>query len=283
MSSSDNPNGIRQCSAANVVATEQIETQLFSATLFEMRICEELAKARDMRNFIEIISVLIRRYGFTDFSFVRMSREEEYDISLKTFADIIPEFYTKEGIWGHDLMLQYAAQNEIPICQTTIDGWVDIAEIETETIAQNRKLQRFIKGLGFLEHYSVPLKASNACGKILFTVTAHNESAKRIQAKARRSQYELGVLARAIDYFGTLKFPNFFLDSDESRSIVIAPRSLDLLAKLATKDMTLEALAEHEEISYRTAKSEISRVKTALNVKTLGRAILVAIEKGLIE
>jgi len=93
----------------------------------------------------------------------------------------------------------------------------------------------------------------------------------------------LHILAQAIDYVGTRKFPDFFLCEHECQKIVITPKPLVLLNMLAQEDLTLLQTADKLSISIHTADKHISAVKKALGASTIHGAIYKAIKVGLID
>jgi DNA-binding NarL/FixJ family response regulator len=103
------------------------------------------------------------------------------------------------------------------------------------------------------------------------------------QRQIAKHEQDLNQLAQAIDYVGTRKFPESFLNSKENSQITVTPKPLQLLNTLAKDNITLKNAASQLSISLDTANKHIANIKRALGANTQAAAVYRAIKEELIE
>lgn len=253
-----------------------------SASMWEIEVHVELAKAKDLREFIQKITKIVRSFGFSDFSFVRMQQMRQPELSLWTTPAEIPQYYADEEIWQHDFMLQYAVENTRPIYQSVIDTYIDTAPFETITIKKNKQIQAFVKEIGFLDYYNIPIRSANRNGNVLLSVTTRFMDSLRFRCQVQKVKDKLESLCRAIDAVGISRFPESFLNSSESATLFMGAKPLLLLRLIGNEDLTLTQAAEKMNISLKTANKHIANAREALGARTTQGAVAKAWKLGLL-
>lgn len=253
-----------------------------AASMWEIELHVDLAKSKDLREFIQKVSRRVRSFGISDWSFVRMQQMRQPELSLWTTPAKIPQYYADEEIWQHDLMLQYAVDNTRPIYQSVIDTYIDTAPFETITIKKNRQIQAFVKSIGFLDYYNVPMRSANGNGNVLLSVTTQFMDAIDFRRCVEKVKIKLEALCRAIDSVGMSRFPESFLDSGESTDIHMAAKPLRLLRLIGNEDLTLTQAAEKMNVSLKTANKHIATARSVLGARTTQGAVVKAWKLGLL-
>jgi DNA-binding CsgD family transcriptional regulator len=225
--------------------------------------------------------VYLQDFGFSDYSFIQMERREEPETHMYTTPKEFSDIYLSEGIYEHDQLLSYAAVNTEPIFQSTIDAYLRSAPVKTQTILKNERIQRYVKGKGFLDYYNVPLPAATGQGNVLLSLTAQHVQSDELIRRAVDNQQLLHILCKAVDYVGTVKFPHYFLDSGSS-DVKIFPKPLRLLILLAKEDLTLNDAAARLGITRSTANAHVAAIKNAFGTRTLWGSVFKAMQLGLI-
>lgn len=256
----------------------------YSVTLFEIRCHQELAKARDLPELMQKIRDFVVRLGFTDFSFGRMaSKNPSAAMVLMTTPPSITDHYRHDDVWQHDLVLQHSALCEQPVFQSDIDNYVASAPFKTEAILSNRETRAMVRGHGFFEYYAVPIKSTNGNGNVLLAVTAKHMGVAQFRCLVEKNIPAFHILAKSIDYIGVKKFPEFFLDASENRTILITPKPLLLLSTMAKENLSLYDAAKKLGIGRSTANKHIAAAREAFNAKTNVSAVYRALQEGFID
>jgi hypothetical protein len=253
----------------------------YEASLFELRVYRELSGSRDIPALKRKVHTYLQGFGFSDYSFIQMERREEPETHMSTTPKEFPEIYLGEGIYEHDQLLSYAAVNTEPIFQSTIDAYLRSAPVKTETILKNERIQRYVKGWGFLDYYNIPLPAATGQGNVLLSVTAQHVQSDELIRRAAGNRQLLHILCKALDYVGTVKFSHYFLGSGTTE-VKIFPRPLCLLDLLATEDLTLNDAAARLGITRSTANAHVAAIKNAFGTRTLWGSVFKAMQLGLI-
>ena len=248
----------------------------------EKKYCSILNGVFSFDKFQSAIIGCVVELGFSDVSFIRLLKRDETEIHLKTFPSVIADFYTNENIWGFDLALDYAnTEGAQDFFQTKIDAWVASSPFSTTSFRKNTTLQTFIKGLGFLEHYNIPIPACNGTGRVLFTVSTKDMPAEELQALAGRSRSHLIGLASAIDIVGTKKFPKNFLSRSEILNSQFE-RGYSLLQAITEGNKTVQEAASDHNMHLRTATRHLENIRKFFGARTLNKAVAIAVSLGYI-
>lgn len=246
----------------------------------ERHYCSLLNREFSFEKFKSGIIACIMELGFSDVSFVRLLKRDETEIHLKTFPNVIADFYTKENIWGHDLALDYAStEGAVDFFQTKIDGWIAASPFSTTGFRKNKVLQTFIKGLGFLEHYNIPMPAVNGHGHVLFTVSTKDMPAAALQTLALQHRNALIGLASSIDIVGTKKHPKNFLSRVEILNGEHA-QGYALLQSITEDNQTVQEAADTHHMHLRTATRHLENIRKYLGARTLTKAVAIAFSLG---
>ena len=254
-----------------------------SRSVFQIKFYKELSIARSFDEFSTRIKKILEDLGFGEYAFSRTSATGEIPRPIITMPDAMNDVYFREGFYEHDLALQCAMNDNGPIFHSVIEDYINDVPFVTDTITQNREIFKLLKSFGYIDFYFIPLGAHNGNGRVLLSVATKDKSADQFRVHVESCKDTLDLLAQAIDYVGTRKFPNFFLCENESQKIIITPKPLVLLNMLAQDDLTLIQTADKLSISIHTADKHISAVKKALGTSTIHGAIYKAIKVGLID
>ena len=250
---------------------------------FQISFYKELSISRSFDEFSTKIKKILEDLGFGEYAFSRTSATGEIPRPIITMPDDMNDIYFREGFYEHDLSLQCAMNDNGPIFHSVIENYVNDVPFVTDTITQNREIFKLLKSFGYCDFYFIPLGAHNGNGRVLLSVATKDKSVIQFRAHVEVCKDTLHILAQAIDYVGTRKFPDFFLCEHECQKIVITPKPLVLLNMLAQEDLTLLQTADKLSISIHTADKHISAVKKALGASTIHGAIYKAIKVGLID
>ena len=250
---------------------------------FQIKFYKELSISRSFDDFSTRIKKVLEDLGFGEYAFSRTSATGEIPRPIITMPDAMNDVYFREGFYEHDLALQCAMNDNGPIFHSVIEDYINDVPFVTDAIMQNREIFKLLKSYGYIDFYFIPLGAHNGNGRVLLSVATKDKSVAQFRAHVESCKDTLHLLAQAIDYVGTRKFPNFFLCEKESQKIIITPKPLNLLNILAQNDLTLTQTADKLSISIHTADKHISAVKRALGASTIHGAIYKAIKAGLID
>lgn len=234
-----------------------------------------LAFARRIRNSVE-------RMGFSDFSYHRVECKSSTDDCMYTTPKRLAEYYDGEGAWQYDPVLLHCATEDKPIFRSTVNRYIERAPFSNEAFTRILKLRDYTAGLGFFDYYHRSLRTTNGNGNAVLSVTARNVRVGEFHSRIAKREEELNLLTRVIDYVGSLKFPQYFMDTSESREVVISPRPLVLLHVLARSDVTVSQAADQLGISVSSVNKHIAALKQAFGAKTLWGALYKATKAGLI-
>lgn len=254
-----------------------------SRSVFKIRFYKVLSISRNFDEFSTKIKKILEDLGFGEYAFTRTSVTGEIPRPIITMPDAMNDIYFREGFYEHDLTLQCAMSDNGPIFHSVIEEYVNKVPFVTDAIKQNREIFKLLKSFGYIDFYFIPLGAHNGNGRVLLSVATRDESAVNFRTRVENCKETLHLLAEAIDYVGTRKFPSFFLCESDNKDIIITPKPLILLNILAQEDLTLRQTANKLCISIHTADKHISAVKKALGAHTIHGAIYKAIKAGLID
>lgn len=243
----------------------------------------ELLKADSIVDFMARIHRLIQGLGFSDFSFTRLNSSSDPDAHLQSTPRTMCDFYKEESVWRNDFMMQHAACSMEPRFQTDIDKFVIDAPIITDSILSNATARRFRVDLGFNEYFGLPISAANGNGNILVALTSQGMPADEFRLRVAHVRNSIRMIADAIDYVGTKRFPSFFLGPKESDEVIVHPKPLRLLLAIASENLSLKDAARMLCISESTANQHIAAAKKALGATTTASAVYKAIQCGLID
>jgi DNA-binding CsgD family transcriptional regulator len=244
----------------------------------------ELARAKDFHEFSQRIQSIIGRLGFTDFAFPRLNTTGMQLGALNTNQDIL-NLHESEEFNNYNIVVKHAHVATTPIFSSTIEQYISNAPFETELFKRNHDFFRICKCYGYYDFYNIPIKAfnGNGNGNAMLSVTTKKMKSSHFQRQIAKHEQDLNQLAQAIDYVGTRKFPEFFLNSKESSHIKVTPKPMQLLNTLAKDNITLKTAAYELGISLDTANKHIANIKHALGANTQAAAVYRAIKEELIE
>ena len=248
----------------------------------QLGLCAQLARSENADALHLQLQHIVRSLGFSDYSFVRMNCTNN-NIPLITNPKDQLSAYFDEGFHKHDFVVRYAVENTRPIFLSKVYGVAYDAPYDIEVFRANQRIYELNQKFGYLDYYCVPMKACNGGRNVMLTVAQRGVRSVDFQVNVARHKPFLRVLCEAIDYVTTTKFPEDFLDKDESKAIKINPKPLLVLSTLANNDMTMAAVAEKLCISTITANQHLAAVRRELEVRTTVGAIKKAIKLGLIK
>ena len=242
----------------------------------------ELARSKDFYEFSQRIKSIINRMGFTDFAFPRLNTAGMQLGTLYTNQEIV-DLHESEEFNGYNIAVKHAHVATTPIFSSTIEQYISNSPFETEIFKRNHAFYRVCKCYGYYDFYFIPIKAFNGNGNAMLSVSTKKMESSAFQRQIAKHEWDLNQLAQAIDYVGTRKFPESFLNSKENSHITVTPKPLQLLTTLAKDNITLKIAASQLGISLDTANKHIANIKHVLGANTQAAAVYRAIKEGLIE
>ncbi len=247
----------------------------------EVQFYRKLAAAKNLSEFIQCIYAVVTQLGFSDFQFCRIGPVCGLVGNVLDTREDFLNIYRNEYC-RHDMALQHCRAGTTPVFFSSIQRFIESAPIVTEQFQRNMEWINLNKSLGYYDFYSIP--TSSQCGgdKTMFTVSAKQLSESAFRERVVKSKNILILFAEAIDYIGSARFPEFFLEKSCDEDVLLAAKPLLLLNTIVKENLTLKAAAERLCISVDTANKHIFVAKRALGAKTQASAVYFAIKEGLI-
>ena len=244
----------------------------------------DLSSANSVREFKNKIHSIVKEFGFSDFSFVRMHCGDIDSKLLVTGPEEMLSAYFDQNFMKYDMILPYTEQNLEPIFLSEIRDYVSKSPFQNETTRGMQSIHELNKSYGFHDYYNIPVKALNGEGNVLFSVTIRGYSPIEIKRAVDESKVALLLLCEAIDFVVTQKFSEDLIGERIATpaGIAINPRPLRVLQALANNDFNIMQVAEHLNISAVTANKHLETARKALGVRTNYAAIKKGILNGLI-
>lgn len=271
----DNVGALLQASSPSEAAVD--------TSIRELEWYQHFAKVTDVAEFTRSIRAFINRFGFSDFSYHRVECKSTEEACMITTPRRLSEYYDAEGAWRYDLVLEHCARKAVPIYRSTVNRYIENAPFETDSFARLIKLRDYTAKLGFYDYYHRSVKTTNGNGNAVLALTARNVSIEDFQVRIVKQESNIDMLTRVIDYVGTLKFPHHFMNADESREVIIRPKSLALLHAIAQSDLSLIQAADSLCMSTSSVHKHVATLKKVFEVKTLWGALYKAMQIGLIK
>ena len=242
----------------------------------------ELSSANDVGEFNEKIDDAIRRLGFSEYAFVRLDDAEKSDNLITVTRELLDVYY-KQGLYEHDLGIQYANNNERPVFRSTLNEYVFQANFDFDYKRCMREIDELNQSFGYYDFFSIPTKAINGHGKVQLSVTRRGMTPFYFEDLVKKCSADLHLLCRAIDVVATRKFPGELLGKKQYGGIAINPQPLRVLDTLANNDMNIAQVADKLGIKEITANKHLQAARRAFGVQTNYAAIRLAVQKKLIE
>jgi hypothetical protein len=245
----------------------------YKKSLEELGWYKFFAESRDVPAFARRVRNSVERLGFSDFSYHRVECKSSTDVCMYTTPKRLAEYYDGEGAWQYDPILLHCATKDQPIFRSTVNHYIEHAPFSNEAFTRILKLRDYTASLGFFDYYHRSLRTTNGNGNAVLSVTARNMPISEFHSRIAKHAEGLYLLTRVIDYVGSLKFPQNFMDISESRDVVISPRPLVLLHVLAKSDLTVSQAADQLCISISSVNKHVAALKQAFGAKTLWGAL----------
>lgn len=250
---------------------------------FEVKYCRELSLARNINDLYMQIGITLRYMGFSEYSFSRLSATSEIPAPLVTMPLEMSSIYFTDAHYECDPVIEYVLANVDPIYLSDIKKVIESLPYDTEIIKRNKEMFALLKAYGYYDFYFIPVKASNGNGTVTLSVATKSDDLIMFRNQVEKNKSQLMALARAIDFVGTKKFPEFFLSDLENKQIVINPNPLQLLQIMVQQDVKLIDAAKVMDVSRHAANRWIKCIKDDLKVNTTARAIYLLLKAGLIK
>ncbi|MEO1245936.1 MAG: autoinducer binding domain-containing protein [Pseudomonadota bacterium] len=244
----------------------------------------ELSSASDVGEFKRKIDNAVKRLGFSDFAFVRLSGAEDSG-KLVTVAPELMDAYYKAGLYEHDMAIQHAAQQTQHFFRSVINEHVFQMPFSCDHTRCMIEADELNRSFGYYDFYNIPSKAKNGEGNVVLSVTRRGMPPAALKRKIKDCYSDLQLLCDAIDFVSTRSFPGELLgeERDQSRKIKINPRPLVVLDMLANNDLNITEVAGELGINVVTANRHLQAARRAFGVKTNHAAIKLGILNKLIE
>ena len=245
----------------------------------------ELSSAKDVHDFKRRIENIVKRLGFGDYAFVRLATADGSRELISITADLI-DAYDKAELYEYDLALMHAAEQTQAVFRSEINEYIFQAPVACgEYTRCMHEINELNKSFGYFDYYTIPIKAGNGNGNASLSLTRRGLSPTELKRRVQQCVSDLQLLCEAIDFVSTRKFANELLgrEDQESRTIKINPRPLEVLDMLANNDLNITEVAARMEINTVTANRHLQAARKAFGVRTNHAAIKQGILNKLIE
>ncbi len=252
-------------------------------SLHKIQFYQHLSSAEDLSGFLDQIREVVSKMGFSDFSIghivaLSTGNSKHFIDTREAWLNI----YLQRGYYRQDMLLQHCAVSCKPVYASSLEHYLTSAPFHTEQIECNRELIKLNKSHGYNDCYHIPFKIYKGVGNAVFSVMAKNVSQEAFRRLTLEAKPVLYLLAEAIDYIGSTKFPELFTAKPSRREMFGKSKPLQLLTTLASKNLTLKEASKVHFISLDTANKHVALAKSLLGVRTLPTAVYTAIKQGLI-
>ena len=244
----------------------------------------ELKSSTDVNDLIEKIVWSINRLGLSDFTFVPLERDQDYEKKKGILSTLPLEYwklFRKEELFIHDMLVSFFRENAHPSHTSHIYTYYCDAPFENEITRTCRAIRQLQHAFGFFENYAIPITTSDS-DTYLFILSQQNMDPTAFQTSTKGKTAQLRALGHAILKVCNTKFPKQ-LRRPPAKVVDISPKPLRVLATLANCDMSINSVAKKLCISHITAHQQIAVARKALNKNTNNGAIKEAIRMGLIK
>ena len=248
---------------------------------FEAASYKKLMSAGNIDEFTIKISQILRKMGFSTFSFICLTNSPRF--LLSNLPDALMHSYQKKNFINSDYAFLYGQSTPVaaPIFRSTIMKYMAAAPVETHDMARNRELSNLYKCHGFYDYYLIPISSGSAC--YLLSVTTQASDMDVFYKNITAHEQELALLADLLLHLGLLKFKKLFQTSVLPRKINLHSKPVKLLKTLVENDLTLEQTADKLGISLNTADKHSASIRRALGTRTMTGAVHRAIKRGIID
>ncbi|RMB02819.1 helix-turn-helix transcriptional regulator [Eilatimonas milleporae] len=257
--------------------------QGYCPSVSDFQVFRTLNTSRDFGEFKKNIGRFLERLGFDEYVFARMHTEGNVEPHLITTSLEMRQSYYNAGLYEHSLIDQYIKNNTQPIFQSTIQKDFENISFKTDFTECNREIFTLLRKFNYNDFYFMPSQAFNGNGNAVLSVAHCGLSVLDFRKKVKKVEPTLRQLSEAVDYIGTRKFARHFLSEEESPTIAITPRPLQILTIMAQEDMSLQETADHLGRSVHTLNQQVAAARKAFGVDTTHGAIYQAIREGLID
>ena len=240
----------------------------------------ELDKARDINDLHRRVSNIIKRLGFSDYSYIQLARADIYQPSLCTLSSSMMNHYYDNSLFMHDMNLQRAVNSREPFFRSEIHEYLANAPFSSDMTRCMEEIYELNKSYGYYDYYHVCLHSAASTDPVMLSVTQRGTSPIELKRYVKGSESALLLVCEAIDFVITKHFPSQRCTS--TRSAMINPKPLRVLQTLANNDLTIEQVADKLCISVVTANQHLKTVRKVLGTKTNYAAIKRAVLEKLI-
>ncbi len=260
------------------------DSAALDAAVFEQGFCHRLEKSGSKSHFAQQVQDAVVRLGFTDFCFLRMEGVGDMAGRLMSLPTSMLQTYHDNIYYEQDYAWQCLQCRDEPMYCSPIYRWAMEAPFETADINRNRAIYQLFKGYGYHDGYCIPL--SSVAGdkkRAVFSIFARDMPVIRFQDRVEENEATLRLLGRGIDFVTATRFPEYFKGNRASRSVPMTEASLQVLSVMTNKDLTIRQTAEELSVSLDTVARHLIAIKREFGVRTLERAVSLAMQKGLIK
>lgn len=231
----------------------------------------ELARSRDLNNLHRRISNVVKRLGFTDYSFIQLARADIPQTSLSTLPANLTRNYFDNNLFVHDMTLQKAIDSTETFFRSTVQDYISDAPFVSEMTKCMEQIYHLNKSYGYYDYFHIPAKSHASGSPIMLMVTLRGTSPIELKSKVQGCESALVLLCEAIDFVLTKYFPRHCYTS--IKCTTINPKPLRVLETLANSDLTIEQVADKLNISVVTANQHLKTVRNSLGTRTNYAAI----------
>ena len=247
----------------------------------------DMAGAKDVEELNAKVEKILNELGFSDFTYSRLGAEVVGDGSgqLLYSEGAMPEIvneYQLQQLYTHDYVLKHLNFKSTPIYLSSVEEQISGLSFDNEEFRRNYEVYRLCNYFNLKDVYDIPLNSVDGEGRVVLAVSIKGVSKAVFSQHVEQKKKELYLLAKAVDYIGVRKFPDYFIGATEEPAVVVSPRPLQLLQVMAKENLLLKDAASRLCIGLDTANKHMAAVKRALGASTPASAVYRAIKEGLI-
>ncbi len=262
-------------------STEKLENVDNAGIAEDIHLCAQLADSKDIDEFKERISSIIRQLDFSDFSLIAI--EGKALRSLTTMPEDFYQRYAENNFSDHDFLLEHAKTSTTAVFMSDLDNYISCSPFASERIERNKKIFQLFSEYGYNDCYCIPRELQGKPIRLMFSIVDKGTARGEFRRKIEHCKPVLSLLIDAVMYFGISKFPEGILCHAIKGNVAITPKPLRLLRVMAREGLMLKDAATKLCISVDTANKHIAAAKQALGATTLANAVYLAMCHNLIK
>ena len=232
-----------------------------------------LESVDDFYTFIDSISQILDRLGFSGWAYCRI------DIPL-SFSQTIGSF--SEPYQKYDLMYQHLLTSSSCIYRSEVATVVRSFPAATRVLRKNLKIIEKFEQQGIYEAVGIPISTEGYSNHAAFTLVAEGVASDKVVSTFSANREKLDSIIHAVDEIGSRRYPEQFIAPKKHFDYLKNGRPLKLLEAMINNDLGIEKAADALGMSRTAADKQLAKLRNYLGTRTTHGALHKAIKLGLI-